>query len=345
MSELRWNPLIETWTITAANRQARPNMPKDYCPFCPGSGKVPDNYTVYVYPNDFPALSPNPPEPMFASTDLYPVEPLYGHCEVILFSPDHHGHLHSLPLHHTRELVDLWQARFNHFRADPKVQYIYAFENRGEAVGVTMPHPHGQIYAFPYIPLKLIAELNSFKAHFAKTGRDMMGDINQAELNDGRRIIDEGAHFISYLPFFTDFPYGLFITAKRMVSTFTDFTDAEKDELGRMLKETSGMFDALFDKVFPYMMCLHQAPVNSPSYPDADQYFRFHIEFYPPLRDANRIKYYASTETGAWAAANTRHVEETAPEMRVALQKFRQSDPELRATGSGNNSTSSTPVM
>lgn len=322
MSELRWNPMLKTYTMVASNRQGRPNMPKDYCPFCPGSGKVPDHYDVLVYPNDFPALSPNPPKPDLESTDLYKVAESHGKCEVILYSPEHYTSVPHLPVAHLAKLVNLWAERTAEIAKDTKVKYIFPFENRGEVVGVTMPHPHGQIYGYPFVPLKLKVELDSCKEHYALHGTDLLGDMNKEEVKFGKRIIAENDNFLVYLPFFTDYPYGIFIVHKSLKGSLTQFSEKEKYDLAEILKNSTGALDTLFDKPFPYMMCIHQTPVNSEEYADSDQYFRFHIEFYPPLRDAERVKFYASSEMGAWAAANTRAVEETAVELRAAYQKF-----------------------
>lgn len=323
MSELRWNPLLRTYTMVASNRQARPQMPKDWCPFCPGSGKVPDYYDVFPYANDFPALSVNPPLPDLESQAMYEVEPSYGACEVILFSPDHHASLSKLSIDHLIKLIDLWAARFAVYAADPKVKYIFEFENRGPEVGVTMPHPHGQLYAYPFVPQKLRVELDSCRDYYRQHGRDLLGDMNEQELAFGQRVLMENESFLCYLPFFTDYPYGAFIVSRQQVGNFTELNESQKKDLAQMLRELTGAFDALFDRPFPYMMCIHQTPVNSEEYRDSAQYYRFHIEFYPPLRDASRIKYYAGSEMGAWAAANTRAVEETAEELRQALSKFR----------------------
>ncbi len=325
MSELRWNPLLRTYTMVASNRQARPQMPRDWCPFCPGSGKVPEQYTTYVYPNDFPALSKTPPEPDLESEGVYEVAEAYGVCEVILFSPDHNASLHSLPLPHLEEIVRLWQDRVRVHEQDPRIKYVFEFENRGEEVGVTMPHPHGQLYGYPFIPQKLAVEYASCREHYQQHGTDLIGDMNRQELEFGKRMVIEGRHFLAYLPFFTDYPYGLFLTARRNVSRIDHLNDEEVAELALMLKEITGLFDTLFNRPFPYMMCLHQAPLNSPEWAGSEDWYRFHIEFYPPLRDASRIKYYAGSEMGAWAAANTRAVEETAEELRHALQRFRES--------------------
>jgi UDPglucose--hexose-1-phosphate uridylyltransferase len=319
LTELRYNPLLRDWTMVASGRQHRPHMPKDYCPFCPGSGKVPDEFTVHKYDNDFPALSPNPPEPDNVSTSLYQVREAYGKCEVILYSPEHTITLPQLSVDHIGELVELWTERFIQMEKDPNNKYVFIFENRGEAVGVTMPHPHGQIYAYPYIPQKIRIELDSCQEHHQQTGRCLLCDMNKDEKEFAKRVIIENENFIAYIPFFTDYPYGVFIVSKQHKTAISDFTLKEKRNLASILKETTGAMDALFDEPFPYMMCIHQRPVNGD---DCEEYYHFHIEFYTPLRDKGRLKYNASSETGAWAPCNPTAVEETAEKLREAHQRY-----------------------
>lgn len=319
MAELRYNPLTKDWVMIASHRQNRPQMPKDWCPFCPGSGKVPDNFTVYKYDNDFPALSQNPPVPDDVATELYQTKEAYGKCEVILYSPQHTVTLPELPVPHIRELVDLWTERFEDLRKDEKIKYIFIFENRGDVVGVTMPHPHGQIYGYSYIPKKLEVEIESAKEHKAKTGNCLFCDILKTELEVGDRIIIENEDFVTFLPFFTDYPYGVYIMAKEHVQNLSQFNDRQKDNLAKILKETAGTLDSLFGYPFPYMMCMHQEPVNSGDFSDS---FHFHIEFFPPMRAADKQKFNASSETGAWAACNPTAPEEKAVELRAAHKKF-----------------------
>ncbi len=319
MAELRFNPLTKDWVMIASHRQNRPQMPKDWCPFCPGSGKVPDHFTVYKYDNDFPALSQTPPVPDDVATDLYKTREAYGKCEVILYSPEHTVTLPELSVSHIRELVDLWIERFCELKKDEKIKYIFIFENRGDVVGVTMPHPHGQIYGYSYIPKKLEVELESSKEHFEKTGNCLFCDILKDEMECGKRIIIENEDFITFLPFFTDYPYGVYIAAKEHVQNFAQFNDRQKNNLAQILKETAGTLDSLFGYPFPYMMCIHQDPVNSE---DCSDFFHFHIEFFPPMRAADKQKFNASSETGAWAACNPTAPEEKAEELRQAHQKF-----------------------
>lgn len=319
MAELRFNPLLRDWVMVASNRAQRPHMPKGYCPFCPGSGKVPDSYEVYQYDNDFPVLSPNPPEPDPVYAGPYKAEKSFGKCEVILYSPDHTTTLPQLPVEHIEKLVDLWTDRFVELERDPLHQYIMIFENRGEECGVTMPHPHGQIYAYSQMPLKIRTELESCRHHFEENGTCLLCDMNREESRFAQRVILENDHFISYIPYFTDYPYGVFISSKAHKTSLTAFTAEEKRSLAEVLKDTTGAMDELFGKPFPYMMVMHQRPVNGESVED---YYHFHIEFYPPLREKDRIKFYASSEMGAWAAANPAAVEETAPKLREAYHRY-----------------------
>ena len=319
MAELRWHPLTKDWIMIASHRQNRPQMPKDWCPFCPGSGNVPDDFTVFKYDNDFPALSCNPPIPDDVSTELYKTAPAYGKCEVILYSKEHTVTLPELTLPHVKELVDLWQERFTEIKKDENIKYIFIFENRGEAVGVTMPHPHGQIYGYSVIPKKIELELASCKEHHSENGTCLICDMNKNEIEFKQRVIFENDHFIVYLPFFTEYPYGVYIVSKDHKQDITQFDDSEKTALAEAVRNTVGMFDNLFDIQFPYMMCMHQSPVNCENTSD---YYHFHIEFFPPMRAGDKIKFNASSETGVWAHCNPTAPEEKAIELREAYNKF-----------------------
>lgn len=319
MAELRFDPFTKDWVMIASNRQNRPQMPKDWCPFCPGSGKVPDHFDVYEYDNDFPALSQNPPVPDDVATDLFKTAPSYGKCEVILYSPQHTVTLPELPVSHIKKLVDLWTERYIAMKADEKIKYVFIFENRGDVVGVTMPHPHGQIYGYSFIPKKLELELASSKEHLEKTGHCLFCDTLKDEYDAKSRIVLENDDFVAYIPFFSAYPYGMYVAAKGHKQSLDQFTETEKENLADILKKVTGTYDSLFDYHFPYMMCMHQAPVNSE---DASEYFHFHIEFYPPMRSAEKQKFNASSETGAWAHCNPTAPEEKAEELRAAYQRF-----------------------
>ncbi|MCB9033481.1 MAG: galactose-1-phosphate uridylyltransferase [Chitinophagales bacterium] len=331
MSELRYNPLLDTYVMVAANRQNRPNLPKDWCPFCPGQDKkVPNHYDVFNYPNDFPVLSNLDAPAMFDvdnESDLYQKKNAIGGSEVILYTSKHEEQFYNLLDEHVLKLIDLWIERFNFYKKYDEVKYVFLFENKGEAVGVTMHHPHGQLYAYPFIPLKIKTELINAKKYYEKHHVNLFDEILNEELKNNQRIIFENDTFVMYLPFFTDYPYGVFIQSKKDKLYISDFNNNEQKDLVEVLKNTTGMFDSLFDKSFPYMMCMHQGAINDEEFTETQQrqFYRFHIEFYPPLRNENTIKYYASSEMGAWAAANTRAVEDTAVELKNALNKYQLS--------------------
>lgn len=319
MAELRYDPLTNDWIMIASHRQNRPQMPKDWCPFCPGSGKVPDHFDVYKYDNDFPALSQTPAPRDDVKTDFYKMADSYGKCEVILYSPEHTVTLPELSQPHVRKLVDLWVERFTELKKDENIKYIFIFENRGEVVGVTMPHPHGQIYGYPFVPKKLELELANGKKHLEKTGHCLFCDMLADEMKYGDRVIIENDDFVAFLPFFSAYPYGMYIMSKAHKTSIDEFTDSEKDNLAKIVRETAGTLDNLFGYTFPYMMCMHNGPVNGE---DASDYFHFHIEFYPPMRSADKQKFNASSETGAWAHCNPTAPEEKAVELREAYQKY-----------------------
>lgn len=319
MAELRWHPLIKDWVIIASHRQDRPQMPKDWCPFCPGSGRVPDSFKVLKYDNDFPALSLEPPLPDSVPTEFYKMKEAYGKCEVILYSQQHTVTLPELSVEHVKKLVDLWTERFTEISKDEKIKYIFIFENRGELVGVTMPHPHGQIYGYSYIPKKLELELESCREYFEENRSCLICDMIKDEIKFGERVIFENEHFVVFLPFFTEYPYGIYIASKRHLQNLTQFSEVEKVNLAKTIRDAVGALDSLFGFQFPYMMCMHQDPVNSGDY---SGYYHYHIEFFPPLRASNKQKFNASSETGAWAHANPTKPEEKAEEIREAYKRF-----------------------
>lgn len=319
MAELRKNPLTNDWVMIASHRQNRPQMPKDYCPFCPGSGKVPEHYEVYKYDNDFPALSQTPPVPDDVANDFFETAPAYGKCEVILYSPEHTVTLPELPASHIAKLVDLWVERYKEISQDPGIKYVFIFENRGDVVGVTMPHPHGQIYGYSFVPKKLELSLQNAKAHMAEKKTCLFCDMLRAELDFEQRIIFRNEHFTVFLPFFSEYPYGVYIMSNRHVSNIGEFSAEERLSLAETLRQTTGMLDSLFGYKFPYMMCMYNEPVNGE---DASAYYHFHIAFYPPMRSADKIKYNASSETGAWAHCNPTCPEETSKELREAHARF-----------------------
>jgi UDPglucose--hexose-1-phosphate uridylyltransferase len=248
--------------MIASHRQARPQMPKDWCPFCPGSGRVPDGgFDVLRYPNDFPALSQSPPEPDDVSGPLFHVKPAYGRCEVLLYSDRHTATLAGMNDSQVHRITRMWRDCYNELSADPNIQYVFLFENRGDVVGVTMPHPHGQAYGYSYIPAKIQAELEGAAAYAKERGGACVYcDMLEEERRDGRRMLFENEHFSAYVPFFSPLTYGVHVTARRHVRHIGGMTEAELDALGETVRDCAGMYDTLFDAAFPYMMCLYNEP-------------------------------------------------------------------------------------
>jgi len=301
MPEFRWNPLLDTWTMVATNRQHRPHLPKDYCPFCPSQNKALPNYDVMMYENDFPVMSlekTTESRRQTADNTIFRSKEAVGKCEVILYSPDHNKKIYELSDAHVLKIIELWNERFKELRKDKRIKYIFEFENRGEEVGVTMPHPHGQLYAYSFIPTKIKKELNNCKKYFKTNGSNLFADLNKAEKKHEKRIIFENNSFIAYIPYFTDYPFGVFIVSKKLKGNITQFSLSEKKDLAETLKKITAGFDKIYDRVFPYIMSLHQTPVNEKKYAAAESYYAFHIEFYPPLRAKDKIKWYAGTQRG-----------------------------------------------
>lgn len=320
MSELRWNPLLGEWVATATHRQQRTFLPPaDHCPLCPTKPggfptEVPEpTYDIVVFENRFPSLRPHPDPPAIKGTELYPVRPAEGECEVVLYSPHHNSSLAQEPVEQIYKLVRVWTDRFRELGALDFVKYVFIFENKGEAIGVTLHHPHGQIYAYPFIPPRLKSELSQSRAHREERGRCLLCDITREELEDGRRIVAVNSSFVAYIPFFARWPYEVHVASRRHLGALTDMESAEQKGLAEILKALLVAYDRLFNLSFPYMMVMHQRPTDGDGY----DYYHFHIEFYPPLRTATKLKYLAGSETGAGMFINDTLAEEKAAELRA----------------------------
>jgi UDPglucose--hexose-1-phosphate uridylyltransferase len=327
LAELRWHPLLRTWVIISSHRQDRPFLESGTCPFCPGSGRVPDDYEIFAYDNDFPSLMLDPPEPDFQGDDLVPARPAYGKCEVTLYSPRHDVTLPELPLDHVTRLVEHWEGRYRELGAVEGIDYVFIFENRGEAVGVTMVHPHGQIYAYPWIPLRVRTELAACEEHMRSEGTCLVCDLLDHELSDASRMVYRGGGFSAFIPPFAEFPYQVYIVSDAHIGTLCAMDASQKEGLAAALKCITGAYDSLFGVPFPYMMCMYQDPTDGGDYP----HHHFHIKFFTPMRDRGKLKYNASSETGAWATINDTRPEDKAAELRerVAEQLERGSGLEM----------------
>ncbi len=319
MSERRWNPVLGEWTITATHRQDRTFLPpKEYCPLCPTrAGGIPTEiarptFEVAVFDNRFPSLRQNPEPPAVEGTDLTPVEPSFGACEVIVYTPDHDATLGSMPVRRIRELIEVWAHRTLVLGARPEVAYVFAFENRGEAIGVTLNHPHGQIYAYPTVPPLVARELANAELHLDETDRCLWCDLLAQETGDGRRVVAQTGTWVAGVPFFARWPYEVHLTPRRHVGWLHELDAAEADDLARLLATVVRKYDALFGFTLPYIMAIHQRPTTG----GAEDAYHLHVEFYPPNRTATKLKYLAGSETGAGAFINDTLPEATAEELR-----------------------------
>jgi UDPglucose--hexose-1-phosphate uridylyltransferase len=319
---MRWNPTLEQWVLTATHRQNRTFLPPpDFCPLCPTKPGASEEYQtdipaptydIAVFENKFPSLRYPPPEPAIEGSELYPVAPSDGVCEVVLYTPQHHGTLADQPVTQIERLIRVWQDRFADLAARDYVDYVFIFENKGKVIGVTIDHPHGQIYAYPFIPPIPQREVDAARKHFEKTGRGLWDDVLAEELKDGRRIVAQTEGWVAFIPFYARYPYEVHVIPKRPFSNITEMTDAERQELAAMLKVVMVKYDNLWGFSMPYIMAMHQAPTDGGDY----GFYRFHIEFTPPLRTKDKLKYLAGSEAQAGVFINDTLPEEKAEELR-----------------------------
>ena len=321
MSELRWHPLLGEWVATATHRQNRTFLPPpDFCPLCPTRDpalptEIPaEDYDIVVFENRFPSLSSTPPEPAIEGSGMFAVRPAIGVCEVIVYSPVHTTTLARESLEKIDRLIQVWIDRTRELASLDLVDYVFIFENKGEQIGVTLHHPHGQIYAYPFIPHVLERELAGFRAHREQTGNCLLCDVIDKERADGRRVVAENDSFIATVPFFARYPYEIHIMSRRHFGLLTEIDRKERLELALMLKMILVAYDKVFDISFPYIMALHQAPTDG-----AEHDYHFHIEFYPPLRTATKLKFLAGSEAGAGMYINDTLAEEKAIELRALV--------------------------
>lgn len=319
MSELRWNPLLKEWVITATHRQERTfKPPRGYCPLCPGHNaavatEVPlSDYDIVVFENKFPSLKPFPPPPQVRASHLYPVEEAVGYCEVLLFTSDHEGLMSQQPRETLYKVLQVWKHRYHELGQQKEIEYVFIFENKGEEVGVTLHHPHGQIYAYPFIPPIINRELESSREYYEQQGQCLFCAVLQKEEEDGRRIVAENHSFIAFIPFFARYPYEVHIYPRKHSPSCLDLTPEQEKDLADLWKTILMKYDGLFQKPLPYVMAIHQQPTNG----QGAHYSHFHMEFYPPHRTADKLKYLAGSEIGAGTYINDSLAEEKARELR-----------------------------
>ena len=324
MSELRWNPFLREWLITATHRQDRTFLPPaDFCPLCPSlPGHPPTeidraDFEIAVFENRFPSLRLNPDEPAVTGTELSPVRPSFGACEVVVYTPKHDATLADASLQHLERLVAVWAHRTLELGALDGIDYVYAFENKGEAIGVTLNHPHGQIYAYPYVPPVIRREVDAAEQHRSEHGSCLWCRGLEAELADGRRIVGENGSWVAGVPFAARWPYEVHLLPRRHAGWLHELDAVERRDLAGLLGSLLRGYDRLFGFSLPYIVAIHQRPTDGAG----NEGYHLHIEFYPPNRTATKLKYLAGSEAGAGAFINDTLPEETAPRLRAAMEE------------------------
>jgi UDPglucose--hexose-1-phosphate uridylyltransferase len=317
-AHLRWHPLRGEWVAYASHRQNRTFLPPaEYNPLLPSDDpanptELPKGeWDVAVFENLFPTLSRNAAEP--APRSLVDTRPAKGSCEVVVFTQDPRASLGQLPLSRISLLFEVWADRTRELGGRDDVQYVFPFENRGVEIGVTLHHPHGQIYAYPFVPPVAAREIAQQKEHLERTGRGLLEDLLAAELRDAQRIVWRGEHGILLVPVCARYPYELWIAPLRPVQRLYDLRAEERRDLSRALKTALLKLDALWQRPMPYLLVFHQAPTDGRDHPEA----HFHMEIYPYLRMPGRLKYLAGSEIGAGVFTADTLPEEKAAELRA----------------------------
>lgn len=291
-SQLRYDRATGQWVIIAAGRQDRTYQPPaEACPLCPGpsglTSEVPAaDYDVVVFENRFPSLAGvgAAPDPADGAG------PGYGRCEVICFSADHTGSFAGLPPQHARLVVQAWRHRTAELMRVPGIEQVFCFENRGEEVGVTLAHPHGQIYGYPYLTPRTEAMLGQAREHRNRHGGNLFADMLARELADGVRVIAQTELFTAFVPFAARWPVEVHLYPNRKVCNLTELSDAELDGFTVMYQDLLARFDRLYPAPLPYMAALHQYTEKQP-----DGYF--HVELMSIRRSATKLKYLAASES------------------------------------------------
>ena len=329
--EQRWHPLREEWVIVAAHRNDRPwtgetvrgrvsQLPEYVadCYLCPGnvrvSGQRNDEYaSVFVFDNDLPCVGtdaplelPRPPEP-------YRNRPASGIARVVCYSPLHNTTLAELPVPRIADLLHAWQEQYRELGSRPDVNHVLVFENKGDVVGVSNPHPHCQIYATNFVFKTIENEVGVSERYWNEHGRVLLEDIVSTEKADGRRVLSERDSAIAFVPYFARYAYETFVTPKNAHQSLADLSDAEVLDLAAVLQEVLIRFDNLWQMSFPYVLVLHQSPTDGAHH----EGFGFHVEIHPPLRRPNLLKYLAGPEVGGGSFLSDTSPEEKAAELRA----------------------------
>ena len=298
-AHLRWHPLRAEWITYAAYRQDRTFLPPpEYNPFAVTTDasnptEVPQgDWDVAVFDNRFPALALNADD---APTLSVPTAPAKGKCEVVVFTQDPQSSLGVLALEHIALVIDVWADRTEQLGAHSEIAYVLPFENRGAEVGVTLHHPHGQIYAYPIVPPLPARQQEIAFAHHRMHGRSILQDMIQKEIDAGIRVLYLGDEAIAFVPPCARYPYEVWVMPLQRAGSFPELSAEQRLDLARALKTVLLKYDALWARPFPYLMAWYQAPTDGKPHPE----WHLHAEFYPPYRTATKLKYLAGTELAA----------------------------------------------
>lgn len=329
MSELRRDRMLDEWVVIAAHRQSRTHLPAAAdCPLCPTRPDGPRtevpvaDYDVVVFENRFPALagalrSPARPGPFDGSAagDWLAVRPGSGRCEVVCFTSAHSGSYGSLPQQRLRTLGAAWADRIRELSRHPAVEHVLVFENRGQEIGVTLDHPHGQIYGYPFVPSYTRRHLEVAGAHRARTGRCLVCDLS-TEAEAGSRLIAATEHALAYVPMAARWPYEAHVVPRTHVPDLAALDDDRRDDLVILSGRVARAFDELFDRPAPYIAAWQGAPTRAQGRDD----LHLHQQIFTVRRAEKKLKYLAGSESAAGVFVNDIVPETAAQRLRAALQ-------------------------
>lgn len=329
--EERWHPLRREWVIIAAHRDTRPwqgervegadrSLPRhaDDCYLCPGNVRVsgehnPSYAGVFVFDNDHPCVGPDAPRTVAPAPAFYTNRPATGVARVVCYTPRHDLTLAELPERQIVDLLGAFAAQYRELAARPEVAHVLMFENKGEVVGVSNPHPHAQIYATNFVFETVEREARAFAEEVAGGGTPLFRRIIDAEREDGRRILVDRGEALAFIPYFARYPFETYVATERMYGSVAEVSDADLQALAGVLKETLVRLDNVWGMSMPYVMVLHQRPTDGESYPG----FHFYIQIIPPLRRPGLLKYLAGPEIGGGNFLNDAAPEERAAQLRA----------------------------
>jgi UDPglucose--hexose-1-phosphate uridylyltransferase len=315
---LRWHPLRGEWVTYAAFRQDRTFLPPpEYNPLAvtrdaANPTEVPaGGWDVAVFDNRFPSLA-EPPAGFEPPRMIVPTAAAQGACEVVVFTQDPTASLGALPQDHIALLLQVWGERTQRLGERPHIRYVLPFENRGAEVGVTLHHPHGQIYAYPVVPPVPARMLQVAAEHVREQGRGPLEALLEGERREAVRMLYEGPHAVAFVPVCARYPYETWVAPLRPVGGFADLRDDERADLARALKTVLLKYDGLWQRPLPYLMAWYQAPTDGQAHPG----MHLHGQLYPPYRTRDRLKYLAGTEIAAGLFAMDALPEDKARELQ-----------------------------